>query len=142
MKIKPAFMIIPLLALSSLQLGMGHREGQYDEEAREEERQAKAEKKNEEHEARHPIQNFAGGVKQAAVDGPAGLISDTTEGTEEGKPVMGTLEGARVGSEKLLDNTVKGAVKVATLGYGHVDHYEVQEPEKGTDEPTKIKIKL
>ncbi len=82
------------------------------------------------------------GVKQATVDSTTGLISDTTEGTREDAAVVGTLEGARKGSEKVLDNTVKGVSKVATLGYGEVKNYEIQEPEKGKDEPTKIRIKI
>ena len=49
---------------------------------------------------------------------------------------------ARRGTQSLLDNTVKGAVKVATLGYGEVESYEVQEPEKGSGDPTKIKLKF
>ena len=132
-----------MITLSLFQLGMGHREGQYDEEAREEERQEKLAKKAEKAagEERHPVKNFAGGVKQATLDSTAGLLEETSQGAAEA-PVTGTLEGVRQGSEKVLDNTVKGAVKVATLGYGHVDHYEVEEPKKNSEEPTKIKLKF
>ncbi len=137
---KKTFSILLLtIFAASLQLGMAHR-GQYDEEAREEERlQKQAEK-----EARHdkkPLREFAGGLKQATVDSTAGLIEETTESTTE-DPITGTLEGARRGTGKVLDNTVKGAVKVATLGYGNVEHYEVEEPEAGSEEPTKIKFKI
>lgn len=135
---KKRHILMILLALSVLQLGMGRREGQYDEEARELERQEKAFRK-EAKKRGNPVKNIAGGVKQATYDSTEGLIEETVDGAQEA-PATGTLEGARRGSGKVLDNTVKGAVKVATLGYGEVDSYEVQEPEKGSDEPTKIKL--
>lgn len=137
---KRHFMVL-LLTLALLQLGMGRREGQYDEEARELERQEKILRKAEKRERGNPVRNIAGGFKQATYDSTADLISETEEATEE-NAVTGALEGPRRGSEKILDNTVKGAVKVATLGYGSVDSYEVAEPKKGSDEPTKIKIKI
>lgn len=134
-----------ILVLSSLflQTGMSRR-GEYDEEARAQERIEKAERKAEKRgEPRtNPFKNIAGGVKQATVDSAAGFVSDTTEGTRDNPAVLGTLEGAREGSGKILDNTVKGVSKVATLGYGEVKNYEIEEPESGTDEPTKIKIKI
>ena len=141
MKKQSLVFLFLILSLAAFQLAMGNRSGQYDEEAREAERQEKLAKKAGKAE-RHPVKNFAGGVKQATVDSTTGLIEETSQGTAEDAPVVGTLEGARRGSEKVLDNTVRGAVKVATLGYGHVDHYEVQEPEKNSDEPTKIKLKF
>ena len=136
-----AFLVF-ILALSLLQMGMGNRSGQYDEEAREIERQEKLDAKSAKKEGRHPVKNFTGGVKQATVDSATGFISETSEGTVEDAPVVGTIEGARRGTQSLLDNTVKGAVKVATLGYGEVESYEVQEPEKGSGDPTKIKLKF
>ena len=145
MKPKSFFpMLALMLVLSSalaLQTGMSRR-GEYDEEARAQERLEKEQRKAEPHEHVNPIKRFFGGVKQATVDSTTGLISDTTEGTKDNAAVVGTLEGARQGSEKVLDNTVKGASKVATLGYGEVRNYEIQEPEKGKDEPTKIRIKI
>ena len=127
-----------LIALSALQLGMARR-GQYDEEARETERTAKREH-HEPSESKGPIQGIASGVKQATVDSTTGLISDTAESTKEETPVMGTLEGVRQGSEKVVDNTVKGVFKVATLGYGDVKEVKKEEPESGSGEPTKFSI--
>ena len=136
---KRHFLMI-LLTLALLQLGMGRREGQYDEEAREQERQEKQFQK----EARkhgNPVKNIADGVKQATYGSTTDLLEETADGTQEDAAV-GTLEGARRGTGKVLDDTVKGAVKVATLGYGDVDNYEVKEPEKGSGDTTKIKIKI
>ena len=143
MKSKSFFPVALLLVLSSLflQTGMSRR-GEYDEEARAQERIEKEQRRAEKHGHTNPFKNMAGGVKQATVDSAAGFVSDTTEGTKENAAVVGTLEGARQGSEKILDNTVKGVSKVATLGYGEVKSYEIQEPESGKDEPTKIKIKI
>ena len=144
MKPKSFFSILAaLIILSSffLQTGMSRR-GQYDEEAREQERLEKQQRKAEPREHVNPIKRIFGGVKQATVDSATGFVSDTSQGTKENAAVVGTLEGAREGSGKVLDNTVKGVSKVATLGYGEVKNYEVQEPEKGKDEPTKIRIKI
>jgi hypothetical protein len=132
------FAAVLLIALALIHPAMGSRDAQYDEEARELERQEKALRKQE-HKKKNPVRNFAGGVKQATVDNTTGIIDETQEGAQDG-PVTGTLEGTRRASGRVLDNTVRGAVKVATLGYGEVDTYEVVEPEKGTDEPTKIKF--
>lgn len=138
---KKTFLLFVLIAFAaSLQLGMAHR-GEYDEEAREQERLEKQQQKADKQRT-NPAKEFARGIKQATVDSAAGFASDTTESSTTGDPVTGALEGARKGTGKVLDNTVKGAVKVATLGYGHVDHYEVEEPAKGSDEPTKIKFKI
>lgn len=133
-------LLVLLTVLSLIQLGMGHREGQYDEEAREAERQEKslqkAEKKN-----GNNFKNIANGVKQATVDSTTGFISETSEHATEDAGA-GTLEGARQGTGKVLDNAVRGAFKVATLGYGDTGNYEVKEPEKGSDDTTKIKFKI
>ncbi len=144
MKLKSFSPILPLMLVLSalvLQTGMSRR-GEYDEEARAQERIEKQQRKTEEKEHINPIKRMFGGVKQATVDSTAGLVSETTDGTRENPAVVGTLEGARQGSESVLDNTVKGVSKVATLGYGEVKHYEIEEPESGSDEPTKIKIKI
>lgn len=134
------FITVLVISLAFFQSAMARR-GQYDEEARQAERIAKQQKKEGSY-SESKVGRFAGGVKQAAIDGPAGFISDTVDSTQEEAPIVGTLEGARKGTEKLLDSTVKGAVKVATLGYGEVEHYEVVEPEKGTDDTTKIRFKI
>ena len=141
MKKSPALVPILILLVSLLNTAMGRREAQYDEEARQAEREAKRSMK-ETVKRENPAKQFAGGVKQAALEGPAEFVSETADSTMEEPPVVGTLEGARRGSEKLLDKTVKGVAKVATLGYGEVDNYQVIEPEKGSEEPTKIKSKI
>ena len=142
MKTKPAFVLASFLILAgSLNLGMA-RQGQYDEEARQAEREEKRLQKLEKQKDKNPTKNFVGGVKQATVDGAAGLLAETADSTTEDAPIVGTVEGVRKGSEALLDNTVRGAVKVATLGYGEAGNYEIEEPEAGTDETTKIKIKI
>lgn len=144
MKKKAAVVALMILTLASLQYGMA-RKGIYDEEAREEERWAKQEAKAAKAEGRSVLPQpgrMVEGVKQATVDSTTGLISETVEGTTEEAPVKGTLEGARLGTGKVLDSTLKGAVKVATLGYGELKNYEVEEPASGTDETTKIKIRI
>ncbi|MBN1687766.1 MAG: hypothetical protein JW893_01555 [Candidatus Omnitrophica bacterium] len=136
-----AFLMILLLIVSvSLQFGMA-RSGQYDEEARRTEREERQRQKTT-GERINPVTNFAGGVKQVTVDTTAGFISDTRESDNDAPPVLSTLEGARQGTEKILDGAVKGTAKIATLGFGSVEDYEVIEPEQGTDEPTKIKIQI
>ena len=140
MKWRSPFWILLVVSVSFFQFGMA-RQGQYDEEARQAEREAKQGHK-EIRQKQNPAKQFAAGVKEATVDSTTGLLSETAEETKEAPAIVGTLEGARKGSEKLLDGTVKGAVKVATFGYGDVDHYEVIEPEEGSGEPTKIKIKI
>lgn len=135
------FLVLLTAFLSLFQLAMADR-GQYDEEAREAERLARIEEKlNKEPKSKNPIRNFAGGIKQATVDNTTDLVSETADGTREAS-VNSTVEGVNRGSQKVLDNTVKGAVKVATLGYGEVDNYEVVEPTKDSDETTTIKIKI
>ena len=129
-----------------LNYGMA-RNAQYDMEAREQEKSARQQEKQQKKlsEAASPARaakRFAAGVKQATVDSTAGLISETAESTRDEAPIVGTLEGARKGTGKILDSTVKGVAKVVTLGYGDVEHYEVEEPKADTDEPIKIKIKL
>jgi hypothetical protein len=138
---KKNWLFYSLLSIAILsQVGMASR-GQYDEEARAQERMEK-EARKEAKRSGNPVGNMARGVKQATVDSTAGFVSETADGTMEDKPVVGTLEGVSRGTERALDNTVKGAYKVATLGYGGDPSYTVEEPEAGTDEPTKIKIKI
>ena len=138
---KKKWILLTVAALSFFQLAMANR-GQYDEEAREQERQEKEARKAAKAEGVHPVKRFAGGVKQTTLDTTTAVFSETSEAREEEGAVVGTLEGARRSSGKILDSTVKGAVKVATLGYGEVSNYEIVEPEKDSGEPTKIKIKI
>ncbi len=135
------WVVFAVLTLSSLQLGMASRSGQYDEEAREMERQEKAARRAEKKERGNPVKNIASGVKQVTYDNAADIVSESGQGAAE-SPINGTVEGVNRGAEKALDNTVKGASKIATLGFGGVEHYEVSEPEKGTDDTTKIKFKI
>ena len=127
-----------MLTLAAGTMGMARR-GQYDEEAREEERIAKARRQEAKREGT-ATQNFAQGVKNIA-SAPGELIGHTAEGTMQ-KPGIGTLEGAQEGSGEMLDKAVKGTVSVATLGFGNLKSYEVEQPKAGTNETTKIKIKI
>ena len=141
MKKKSIFLFSLLSIALLLQFGMARREGQYDEEAREQERIEKSARK-ESKRTGNPVSRIASGVKEATVDSTAGFVSETADGTTSDSLIIGTLEGARKGTGRVLDSTVKGAYKVATLGYGDDPSYVVEEPESGTDEPTKIKIKI
>ena len=132
-------LFLTLLA-ASLNLGMA-RSGQYDEEARQEEKiQKQVAQDNKVVEKSHPAKNFATGVKEMTVDNAKDALSDTAEGTISRNPVTGTLEGARVGSDKVIDNTIKGVKKVVSLGYAKDDSYEVQEAAKGSGDAAKIKL--
>jgi hypothetical protein len=91
---------------------------------------------------RGAVKGFAGGVKQVAYDGPKEFVKETAEESTKKPPIVSVVEGVNKGTQKLLDTTVKGAYKVATLGQGELASYEVQEPEKGSGEPTKIKISI
>lgn len=132
-----------LVILTSVHhLGMA-RQGVYDEVAREQEKIAREQEKalNEAEKGTNPAKRFASGVKNVTVDSATGLISETAEETSD-SPITGPLEGVRKGSEQVLDKTVKGAYKVATLGFGELEHYEVEDPAAGSGEPAKIKIKI
>ena len=125
---------------ASLNLGMA-RSGQYDEDARQQEKiQKQIAKENAVPEERHPVKNFGTGVKEMTVDNAKDALSDTAEGTISKNPVTGTMEGVRQGTNKVIDNTIKGVKKVASLGYAKDDSYEVQEAEKGSGDAAKIKL--
>lgn len=126
-----------MLVLLALNTGMGRHSSQYDVEAREAEKASKRKVH-----AENPASGIAEGVKTATVDSTTGLVSETAEGAAEEGPVTGTLEGTRRGTGAVLDKTVKGAVKIATLGQGDVNTFDVQEPEANSGEPTKIKIRI
>lgn len=143
MKIKTGFITFLVLTSVFLQYGMARNNAQYDEEARAAERAQKEMRKREKTEShRHPMREMVLGIKEATVDSATGLLSETAESTQEEPPIVGTLEGVRQGTGKVLDKTVQGVSKVATFGYGDVKHYEVEEPKANTNEPTKIKIKI
>ena len=128
-----------LLTVSALTMGMARR-GEYDYEAREEERIAKINRKTEPR-TESAAHGFASGVKDVAT-APAHMLSETAEGTAGDKSVDGAIGAVNTGSERLLDNTLKGTVKVATLGFGNLKSYEIEEPKAGSGETTKIKIKI
>ena len=88
------------------------------------------------------VKGMASGVKQVAYEGPKDLLEETTEDVSKKPPIVSVVEGVNRGTQKLVDHTIKGAYKVATLGTSELDSYEVQEPEKGSGEPTKFKISL
>ena len=114
---------------------------QYDQEARNQEKiEQQIAKENAEPEEHHAAKNFAKGVKEMTVDNAKDALSDTAGGTISRNPVAGTLEGARQGSDKVIDNTIKGVKKVVSLGYAKDDSYEVQEAEKGSGDAAKIKL--
>jgi hypothetical protein len=137
---KKEFLVILVLAVATANLGM--RSGdQYDQDAREQEKiQKQLDKENQVPEERHPAKNFASGVKEMTVDNAKDALSDTAGGTISRNPVTGTLEGARQGGDKVIDNTIKGVKKVVSLGYAKDDSYEVQEAEKGSGDAAKIKL--
>ncbi|MSR77797.1 MAG: hypothetical protein EXS63_06200 [Candidatus Omnitrophica bacterium] len=135
-----SFLALLVVILAASHLGMA-RKGQYDEEAREAERQEKNSGSN--YQAPSPAEaakNFVGGMKQATVGSATGLVSDTIETTRK-KTITSGNATLHEGDSAVLDNTVKGVAKVATLGYGQVNHYEVEDPKAGTNETSKIKIK-
>ena len=139
-------LIALLILTTAFQYGMARNSAQYDEEARAEEKVEKElrkqEKAAEKESKRHHARTVVSGVKEATVDSAAGLISETAAETADAPPIIGTLEGVRQGSGKVLDKTVRGAAKVATLGYSDGGHYEVEEPKANSGEPTKIKFKI
>ena len=140
MKRQTAFGFIAILfALATLTMGMARR-GEYDYEAREEERIAKANHKSEPR-TQSAAHEFASGVRDVAT-GPAHMLSETAQGAAGDKSVDGAIGGVNTGSERLIDNTLKGTVKVATLGFGNLKNYEIEEPKAGSGEPAKIKIKI
>ena len=89
-----------------------------------------------------PIQHFASGVKKMAYEAPKDLVKETVEEIPKKPPIVSVVEGVNRGIEKSLDHTLKGAYRVATLGTSELKSYEVEEPKKGSDEVTKIKISL
>lgn len=89
-----------------------------------------------------PLQHFASGVKKVAYEAPKDLVKETVEETPKKPPVVSMVRGLDRGIRKSLDHTLKGAYRVATLGRSELESYEVEEPQKGSDEVTKVKISL
>lgn len=139
MKTTSTLWLISILSFSLLQVGAA-RHGQYDDDAREQERiERETEKK--ESQPYHPVRGIASGIKQSTVTSTSELLEDTVETTAEEAPIKGTVDGAREGSAKAVDNAVKGAFKIATLGYADVKKVDVQQPEASSEDVTKFKIK-
>jgi hypothetical protein len=137
---KGYFVILVLLAVS-IHLGMAKRTGQYDEEARQEEHiQKQIDQQSQVPDKSHPVKTFATGVKEMTVDNVKDTLGDTAHGTLSEKPVIGTLDGTQQAGEKVVDNTIKGVKKVASLGYAKDDSYEIQQAEKGSGDAAKIKL--
>lgn len=88
------------------------------------------------------LQGIASGVKKVAYEGPKDFVKETVKEVPKKPSIGNVVEGVNKGTEKLLDHTVKGAYKVATFGKGDLESYEIEEPRKGSDDTTKIKIKI
>ena len=88
------------------------------------------------------IKGIAQGVKRVAYEGPKDFVEETAEEAPEKPPIVNMVEGVNKGTEKLVDHTIKGAYRVATLGKSELKSYEVEEPEKGSDKPTRFKISI
>ena len=88
------------------------------------------------------VQGMAGGVKKVVYEGPKDFTKETAKEAVKKPSIDNVVEGVNKGTEKLLDHTVKGAYKVATFGKGNLKSYEIEEPRKGSDDTTKIKIKI
>lgn len=137
---KKALFITFAFLISAIQFGMA-RSGQYDEEARQQEKiQKQREKEAQASEEHHPAKNFAKGIKEVTYDNVKDTLSDTASSTIHEKPVIGTLDGSQQAGEKVVDNTIKGVKKVASLGYAKDDSYEIDQPEKGSGDAAKIKL--
>ena len=137
---KKGFLVILVLIAVVANLGMSRR-GQYDENAREQEKIDKqTSKETQVTEESHPARNFVTGVKEMTVDNAKDALGDTAHGTASEKPVVGTLDGAQKGGEKVIDNTIKGVKKVVSLGYAKDDSYTVEAPEEHSGDAAKIKL--
>lgn len=89
-----------------------------------------------------PVLHFASGVKKIAYEAPKDLVKETIEEVPRKPPIVSVVEGVNRGIQKSMDHTLKGAYRVATLGTSELQSYEVEEPKKGSDEVTKVKISL
>lgn len=76
---------------------------------------------------------------EAEAEEPA---EETSEDISKRPTLTNMVKGMNRGTEKLLDHTIKGAYKVATLGQSELERYEVEEPEKGSGDITKFKISI
>ena len=138
---KKGYLVILILLAATAQLGMARKPDQYDEEARQQEKiQKQMEKETQAPEKRNAAKNFATGIKEITVDNARDALSDTAGGAISKRPVAGTLEGARQGGDKVIDNTIKGVKKVVSLGYAKNDNYEIEQPKEKSGDAAKIKL--
>lgn len=138
---KKRSLLIALVFLASVSIGMGRNPDQYDEEARDQEKNQKIlQKELPAEDSPSAPKNFATGLKEMTVDNVKDTLSDTAEGTVHEKPVVGTLDGAQKAGDKVVDNTIKGVKKVVSLGYAKDSSYEIQEAEEGSGDAAKIKL--
>ncbi len=129
-----------VLVVAAANFGMA-RSGQYDEAAREQEKvQKQMAQEAQAPEKHNPAKNFATGIKEVTYDNVRDTLSDTGGSTMREKPIVGTLDGTQQAGEKVVDNTIKGVKKVASLGYAKDDSYEIAQPEKGSGDAAKIKL--
>ncbi len=134
-------LVVLVLVMAVSSVGMARKSDQYDQDARAQEKVQNAmDKDAQSQEKSHPAKNFAKGIKEVTYDNVRDTLSDTGGSTMHEKPVVGTLDGTQQAGEKVVDNTIKGIKKVASLGYAKNDNYEVQEAEKGSGDPAKIKL--
>ena len=134
-------LVVLVLIIAAANFGMARRSDQYDQDAREQEKaQKQLAKETETPEPRHPAKNFAKGIKEVTYDNVKDTLGNTAGATMHEKPVVGTLDGTQQAGEKVIDNTIKGVKKVASLGYAKDDSYEIAQPEKGSGDAAKIKL--
>ena len=138
---KKRIFVTLVLVIALANVCMGRKPDQYDQDARAQEKAQKAmDRETQVPEKRHPAKNFATGIKEVTYDNVKDTLGDTAHGTMSEKPVVGTLDGTQQAGEKVVDNTIKGVKKVASFGYAKDDSYEIQQAEKGSGDPAKIKL--
>jgi len=116
------------------------RQGQYDEDAREQERLQRQMAQEAGQTSTRPVRNIASGIKEITYDNVRDVTKDTAKATAHEAPVVGTLDGSQKASEKVVDNTIRGVKKVASLGLARDDSYSIEEAEKGSGDAAKIKL--
>lgn len=72
-----------------------------------------------------PVRGVAAGVVGVG-EGAKELVAQTVEETKSGKFIEGTVEGVAAGSKAMVDSTVRGAYRVATLGYGELQPGDIE----------------
>ncbi|HPW76874.1 MAG: hypothetical protein BWY44_00383 [Candidatus Omnitrophica bacterium ADurb.Bin292] len=117
------------------------RSGQYDEDARAQEKtQKQFTQEARAPEKRTPLKTIGSGIKEITYDNVRDVTKDTTQGAVSKTPVIGTLDGTQQAGEKVVDNTIRGVKKVASFGLAKDDSYTIEEAEKGSGDAAKIKL--